>query len=167
MHFFCFNLKSCGLPISFVDLISTRYLYLVTKKKRISNPGYGELKVCFQPIRIGEIFWMNNNWTYPRKKIFLCKKKIRRKNKRKKTTFIRALVHCSYSCIQSHLITSLIHSPGMSFKTYKYSSFSRPLNVSSVIIWILLYSRNLSFKKKCIYIFYITYITQCNRIKIK
>ena len=26
-----------------------------------SETGYGEFCVCFQPIRIGEIFWMNNN----------------------------------------------------------------------------------------------------------
>ena len=26
-----------------------------------SEAGYGEFCVCFQPIRIGEIFWMNNN----------------------------------------------------------------------------------------------------------
>ena len=26
-----------------------------------SVTGYGELCVCFQPIRIGEVFWMNNN----------------------------------------------------------------------------------------------------------
>ena len=29
-----------------------------------SATGYGELCVCFEPIRIGEIFWMNNNFIY-------------------------------------------------------------------------------------------------------
>ena len=54
VHFFCFNLKSCGLPISFVDLISTRYLYLVTKKKNEFLTLY-KIECC----ATGYIFYLN------------------------------------------------------------------------------------------------------------
>ena len=51
----CFNLQLCCT----FDVIG----WLIVKFLQIwsSVGGYGELCVCFRPIRNGEIFWMNNN----------------------------------------------------------------------------------------------------------